>query len=176
MLPSHPWGLLCLICKEPVHLVLSCESWRMGRNTCCHQNHMAMDHPQEDLVICSKCPWFTKPIVILMRILSGAYPPICLPAFHKCSISHRWTLFASRLNHQVETFVSWKPEPEAWRLLMLFPQRGGILSFMLSLHLVSWVKFSQKSKKTKLPASWWCHCGLHGYHGYHGSLWCWIYW
>ena len=23
-------------------------------------------------------------------------------------------LFASRLNRQVETFVSWKPEPEAW--------------------------------------------------------------
>ena len=56
---------------------------------------MAMDHPKEDLVICSvhmslvhKTKLLILNLVILMRILSGAYPPFCLLNFRKCSISH----------------------------------------------------------------------------------------
>ena len=37
--------------------------------------------------------------------VSETYPTVLYP----------WVdLFASRLNHQVDTFVSWKPEPQAW--------------------------------------------------------------
>ena len=65
-----------------------------------------------------------------MRIRSGAYP--LSQVFYIPWVD----LFASRLNRQVDLFVSWKPEPEAWAV-DAFSISWQDKNVMLSLRLVS---------------------------------------
>ena len=95
--------------------------------------------------------WSLSPI--LFQKLSQQF---CIP---------RVDLFASRLNHQgLPLSLGNLNQRHGW--LMPFLLIGRILCFMHSLHLVSWVEYSPKSKRNKLRAYWCCHCGLLS----HGSL------
>ena len=65
----------------------------------------------------------------------------------------RVDLFASRLNHQVDTFGSWKLQPQAWVVNAFSLNWKDIMLYAFP-PINVWVKFSPKSKRNRLLAFW----------------------